>query len=392
MNSLASPTLGFYVQIPFCASKCSFCNFSSQVERSAAVYDSYLRGLEAEVAQLSRQAGDVALLTVDSIYLGGGTPSLFGAPRLARLFSVLRARFTFAERCEATIEITPNSADDALLAALLPLGFDRLSIGAQSFDDRELRSVGRLHTARDIHAQVAAARRAGFGNISLDLLAGLPYQSEASWQRSIQQALRLRPEHLSVYLFEADEKSRLGREVRRSGSAYHADAVPSDDFMADAYQTARHDLTAAGYAQYEISNFALPGYASLHNRKYWQMKPYLGMGAGAHSFDGTRRWSNLVEPKAYVEKLAQGLSPTADCRSLPAFERAEEFFFLGLRQREGVRLDHARRLFAGLSLDPWERRLRDLASEGWLKERDGAFSLTDSALLVSNEIFERLLL
>jgi len=389
-------TLGLYIQIPFCASKCSFCNFSSRVA-PASVYDGYVQSLgrEAELLpQLMEAEGilpDFIALPADTLYLGGGTPSLLGAEGLRRLFEPIHGRFRFAEPCEATIEITPGSADEALLGTLIELGVNRLSIGAQSFDDRELRSTGRLHSASAIRDQVAAARRAGFENISLDLLAGLPFQSLSSWRNTLEEAVNLRPEHISVYLFEADEKSRLGREITRGGQAYHAGAVPDDDFVAGAYEMALRMLVEEGYIQYEISNFSRPGFESVHNRKYWQMRPYLGLGAGAHSFDGVRRWLNTIEAEAYLEKLARGESPIAGSRLLSATERTEEFFFLGLRQRQGVRLDHARRLFSDVPLGPWEAKLQQLSSEGWLVERDGWYSLSEPALLVSNEIFEQFL-
>ncbi|MGH9375687.1 MAG: radical SAM family heme chaperone HemW [Terriglobia bacterium] len=387
-------TLGLYLQIPFCASKCSFCNFSSRVA-PASVYDRYVQNLEIEMALLPQFIGaegtDFLSLPVDTVYLGGGTPSLLGACRLQRLFEHIRRRFSFSGKLEATIEITPGSADEPLLNSLVALGMNRLSVGAQSFDDRELRSVGRLHSASDIRDQVAAARRAGFENINLDLLAGLPFQSSASWQNTLEEAIDLAPEHVSVYLFEVDERSRLGGEIMRGGRAYCAGAVPDDDFMAAAYELARQALAGAGYVQYEISNFARPGFKSAHNCKYWQMKPYLGLGAGAHSFDGVRRWSNLIEVEAYQRKLERAESPLAGRQILSATERAEEFFFLGLRQRQGVRLDHAQRVLAGVSLRYWEEKLQQLSTEGWLVERDGWYSLSDPALVVSNEIFQQFL-
>ena len=389
-------TLGLYIQVPFCASKCSFCNFSSQVA-PASVYDSYVQSLRREAELLPRfiEAEGISpnflALPVESLYLGGGTPSLLGADRLHDLFEHIHGRFRFAERVEATIEITPGSSDEELLSNLLALGMNRLSIGAQSFDDRELRSTGRLHSASAIHDQVTAARRAGFQNISLDLLAGLPFQTPSSWRTTLEKAIRLEPEHISVYLFETDDRSRLGAELVRGGQSYHAESVPDDDFLATAYELARRMLAEEGYVQYEISNFARPGFESLHNQKYWQLKPYLGLGAGAHSFDRMRRWSNAVEPGAYQEKLMRGESPIAECRLLSATERVEEFFFLGLRQRQGVKLDQARRLFTGVALGLWEDKLQQLTSEGWVAERGGWYSLSDPALVISNEIFEQFL-
>lgn len=384
-------TLGIYIQVPFCASKCTFCNFSSQVA-PAKVFDVYVDALEREInGRISGEYQVLAGCCADTIYVGGGTPSLLGADRLTCILGALQRRFNIDSAAESTLEITPGSANELLLEKLIRLGVNRLSIGAQSFDDRELRCVGRLHTAANISEQVLRARRAGFGNISLDLIAGLPHQSMASWQASLEQAVRLRPEHVSVYLFEADEKSRLGNEVLRQGTLYGADALPNEDFQAEAYEWAREFLAAEGYTQYEISNFALPGFESRHNQRYWQLMPYLGFGAGAHSFDGVKRWVNEVSPEVYCEKVAKGESPVAESRTLSRTEQAEEFFFLGLRERRGVNLGQARSQWGGPPWDWWQARASALKQEGWLEEEGEWLRLSERALLVANEIFQEFL-
>jgi len=301
--------LGVYIQIPFCASKCSYCNFSSQVARQNAV-DAYCGALELEIKNLpvlyrARGIGEKLLsLPVDTVYVGGGTPSLVGRERLERILQSLQRCFLLAPLVEGTLEVTPGSGDRDLLARVRRLGVNRLSIGAQSFADQELRAVGRLHTAATTQGLMRRARHAGFTNISLDLIAGLPFQTPQSWRDTLRTAAQLRPAHVSVYLFEIDEKSRLGREVLCHGSRYHADAVPDENFVIEAYDTAREFLKGEGYVQYEISHFALPGYESRHNLKYWELKSYVGLGAGAHSFDGERRWANETAPGVYTEKLA----------------------------------------------------------------------------------------
>lgn len=389
-------TLGIYIQIPFCASKCSFCNFSSRVQ-TLNVFDAYCRGLTQEIERLpdlyeAQGIGKGLLsLTVDTVYLGGGTPSLLGAERLETIMGCLARRFHFKTPLEFTLEVTPGSADGGLLASARKLLVNRLSIGAQSFDDGELRAVGRLHSAADTGDLVRGARRAGFANINLDLIAGLPYQTEASWLRSLEQVARLRPEHVSIYLFEVDEKSRLGREVLEGGDRYHAGAVPEDDFMADAYVAAREFLTREGYVQYEISNFALPGYESRHNRKYWRLEPYVGIGAGAHSFDGRLRWANEVAVESYEEKLFRGHSPIAEIRALSTEEQLEEFFFLGLREREGIDLVRAENQWGVSRVRRHEARIADLVRDGWVEHVAGRVRITDRALLVSNEIFQEFL-
>jgi len=398
-------TLGIYVQVPFCASKCSFCNFSSQVAPSA-VFDAYVQALEREVESLadiyeaggvvppvdeSDKAAGLLALPVDTIYLGGGTPSLLGSERLARIVAALEQCFRLAAPVEFTIEVTPGSADERELERLRELGINRLSIGAQSFDDHELASVGRLHSAADTAELVESARRAGFTNISLDLIAGLPHQTPASWLHSLQAAAGLAPQHVSVYLFEVDEKSRLGNEVLSHGTHYHADAVPNDEFMADAYERARIFLSDHGYAQYEISNFAQPGFESRHNRRYWRLDPYVGLGAGAHSFDGFNRWSNETSPETYQARLERGDSPIAEVRRLSVEQQIEEFFFLGLRERAGVDLGAAAERWGTSVLERWQPTIAALHERGWIEKSDGRIRLPARTHLISNEIFQEFL-
>jgi oxygen-independent coproporphyrinogen-3 oxidase len=385
--------LGIYVQVPFCASKCSFCNFSSRVDRGT-IFDQYAAMLQRELegwcgffpdhgipAEILSQA-------VDSIYIGGGTPTLLGEKRLGLLVASLHAHLCMSPEIEFTLETTPGSASAGQLHALRGLGVNRLSIGAQTFDDRELRAVGRLHSAQETSELVCQAREAGFQNISLDLIAGLPYQTVESFRRSLEATVKLRPEHVSLYLFEVDDKSRLGREVVHGGNRYHAAAVPNDDFMADAYESGCAFLAGEGYAQYEISNFALPTFESRHNQKYWQLAPYLGLGAGAHSFDGARRWSNRIDVQRYLEQLSAGRTPIEECRILTVEEQVEEFFFLGLRQSDGVNLGLAREHWGAACLRPSEEKIQHLVRKGWLASCGDNVRLASNTNLISNEIFQ----
>ncbi len=386
-------TLGIYMQVPFCASKCSFCNFSSRVERST-VFDQYTRKLRRELEGWQSFfaaygiPGEILSHSVDSIYIGGGTPTLLGEERLDLVVHALQDHLRWGEEIEFTLETTPGSADASLLRALRGLGVNRLSIGAQTFDDRELRAVGRLHSADNSSELVRQAREAGFQNLSLDLIAGLPYQTEESFRRSLEATVKLRPEHVSLYLFEVDEKSRLGREVVHNGDRYHAAAVPGDEFMADAYESGCAFLANEDYAQYEISNFALPAFASRHNRKYWQLAPYLGLGAGAHSFDGVRRWSNQLDVQGYLAKLDMGQPPIDEFRTLTVEEQVEEFFFLGLRQVEGVNLELARERWGAGCLKRWDDKIQNLAHEGWVVSQGNRVRMARHAYLISNEIFQ----
>ncbi|TAM82522.1 MAG: radical SAM family heme chaperone HemW [Acidobacteria bacterium] len=386
-------TLGLYIQIPFCASKCSFCNFSSRVARSN-VYDNYCRALAREIESLPKiyqtagMGSNIFETPVGSIYMGGGTPSLLGSYRIERIIAELRRPFRFASNAEFTLEVTPGSADKEFLERALKLGINRLSIGAQSFDNGELWPVGRLHSADDTRALIQAAHTEGFANISVDLIAGLPHQTETSWDASLHSAIALEPAHISIYLFEIDEKSRLGSEVLRHGGRYHADAIPDEDFVADAYDRAREVLHQAGYLQYEISNFAFPGRESVHNRKYWQLKPYLGLGAGAHSSDGQFRWENATSVEEYERRLARGDSPVCEQRRLTADTQLEEFFFLGLRQLDGISLDEAEKRWGSEPIERWTQKIESLANDGWIERCNGRLRLAKRALLVSNEIFQ----
>lgn len=385
-------TLGIYVQIPFCASKCTFCNFSSRVA-PATQLESYVSAVEreAELAASSSTAehpgAELGRMIVDTVYLGGGTPTLLGADKLERIFHALRANFDLRALTELTVELTPGSASSELLDALRRMGVNRLSIGAQSFDDRELRTTGRLHSAADTVAQVHLARAAGFRSINLDLIAGLPYQSNESWKHSLETLAKIGPEHASIYLFEADEKSRLGRDLLRESTRGHAAFIPDDDFMARAYESASEFLGQHGYEHYEISNFARPGFASEHNRRYWRRRPYLGLGAGAHSFGGGWRWSNETEPVNYEARLERGELPIAEKRQLDAAAEMEEFFFLGLRERDGVNLDHAERRWASPPLNGWIAASERLKKQGLLVQENGRLRLAERGYLVSNEIF-----
>jgi oxygen-independent coproporphyrinogen-3 oxidase len=386
-------TLGIYVQVPFCVSKCSFCNFSSRVE-SHSIFDRYCDALAQEIDRLPASFGvyglaeEVLTLPVDTVYFGGGTPPLLGVERVGRIVRSLHRCFGAQNGGELTIEVTPGSADIQFLAQAMSMGMNRLSIGAQTFEDQELRAVGRLHSAADTRQLVGRARSVGFENISVDLVAGLPHQNPESWQRNLEAVLRLKPQHISLYLFEIDEKSRLGREVLQGGTRYHAPAVPGEEFMADAYEIGREVLGRGGYVQYEISNFALPGYESRHNLKYWQLAPYVGLGAGAHSFDGMNRWANEGEARPYIDRLAGMRSPIAGVRKLSPEEQLEEFFFLGLRQVDGVSLDLARKQWGKDLVSRWQGRIETLTQDGLLTTAGDNIRLAETAYLVSNEIFQ----
>src|SRR6266852_652849 len=308
-------TVGIYVQVPFCQTRCTYCNFHTGVVSSArfAPYVNCVceeiaghRGLY-EAAGIGLPAG-LAEAVVDTVYIGGGTPSLLDAGHLARIVDAVRENFV-AELREVTLEADPETVTEEKAAAWVVAGINRVSFGVQSFCDEELQAAGRMHRRADVYRAAATLRGAGIANISFDLIAGLPKQTRATWRESLDSLVGLAPEHVSVYLLEVDEGSRLGGELLRGGSRYSAGDVPGDDEMVEFYETACLILEAAGYRHYEISNWAKPGFASLHNLKYWRREPYLGFGAGAHSFSGTERWANAHDAAGYVNAVTAGRLP-----------------------------------------------------------------------------------
>ena len=297
--------LGVYIQVPFCQTKCTYCNFHTGVV-AREKYAPYAAAVRREIAKLGA-FGEISALrdaAVDTVYFGGGTPSLLEPSALAGILCALRQNFAFADsaarpsgststataaaHAEITLEADPETITPEKAQAWIAAGFNRISLGVQSFNDHELQAAGRMHRRADVFAASQILREAGFCNVSMDLIAGLAQQTRESWEESVERILEIRPEHISIYLLEIDEGSRLGKESLAGGSRYSAESIPSDDAMAEAYESACACLAEAGYEHYEISNWGLPGFRSRHNLKYWRREPYIGLGAGAHSFDGER--------------------------------------------------------------------------------------------------------
>ena len=285
--------LGLYISVPFCRTKCTFCNFASDVFSKSA-YENYVSRLLEDIANSRRLALEMGCAefafddAVDSIYLGGGTPSILEAAQLVRIFAAVRGQFAVTPDVEITVECAPGTLSPALIEALLRCGVNRVSLGVQSFVDREAQSVGRLHNRSTVLEEIGRLREAGLTNISIDLIAGLPHQTPESWAFSVAETIATGVPHVSVYMLEVDEDSRLGRELIAGGARYHAHFVPDDDATADFYQQACDMLDSAGILQYEISNFARASSQSnrnesRHNLKYWTRQPYLGFGVDAHS-------------------------------------------------------------------------------------------------------------
>lgn len=353
---------GVYLSYPFCSQKCSFCNFASGVFPASMAAD-YLRVLEQELADQRWP------WRPETVYLGGGTPSSMDPEDLARLLAKIPGR----PWVEATLESAPGTIDLGKARAWREMGLDRVSLGVQSFVREELARTGRRHDAAMVESDVAILREAGFEHINIDLIAGLPAQTRASWRESLQWIERLAPDHVSVYLFEIDEDSRLGREVILGGHRYGADVVPNDDTMAELYETAVSELARMGIARYEISNFARPGCESHHNLKYWLREPYLGFGADAHSFDGTWRWQNPESMRDYVGRKEQPERTQADAR--------EEHFFVGLRLSNGIEPEPE-------EWQAYQEPIRRFVSAGLLETDGRRLRLSDRGVLLSNEVLQ----
>ena len=385
--------LGIYIQVPFCQTKCTYCNFHTGVV-SASRFAPYVASIKKEIESYPQfyQAAEIRLsegfssASVDTVYIGGGTPSLLDPAHLQTLLDSIREAFGCLLE-EVTLEADPETIEPQKAAAWARAGINRISFGAQSFSDQELKAAGRMHRRADLYRAVPTLHGAGITNISFDLIAGLPHQTAESWRRSLQELLTLAPPHISIYMMEIDEGSRLGREVLSGGPRYSAAQLPTDDEMADFYELAQSTLASAGYRHYEISNWALPGRESHHNLKYWRREPYLGFGAGAHSFSGTQRWANAHDPASYVNAIDQGRLPVEQLETVGSSQALEEELFLGLRQLAGVDLRRIERDY-GVSLAP---RFERLAQAGLVEKEGTVVRLAPAKLSISNEVFVELL-
>ncbi len=356
---------GVYIAYPFCSQKCTFCNFASGV-LPRDLEPRYLAALRVELTSFPWPCAP------DSVYLGGGTPSQIDPEALAPILSVIPGDWT-----EATIECAPGSITAEKAKAWRKAGINRASLGVQSFVRSELARTGRKHSAETVAADVAILRDAGIDHINLDLIAGLPGQNPASWQQSLDGIKRLAPDHASIYMLEVDEESRLGKEMLLGGVRYGASDVPSENTIADFYDSGVEQFAAVGLLRYEISNFAQAGCESLHNLKYWQLAPYFGFGSDAHSFDGVWRWQNVENAADYVSLTERSESTRIEST---AANSVEERFFVGLRLSAGIRPDVAE----------WQRYAEPIHRflEGGLLETDGqTLRLTDRGVLLSNEVF-----
>ena len=382
---------GIYISVPFCKSKCTYCNFASGVF-SAGQMGRYverviedMRAFHDYAIKMGAQIPDA----VDSIYLGGGTPSLLPAEELKKLFFALRQEFKVLPKAEVTVECAPGTLTDQIIHTLVTRGVNRVSLGVQSFVDKEAASVARLHTREKTLSDIDRLRKAGISNINVDLIAGLPHQTRESWEYSLEQAIATGVPHVSVYMLEVDEDSRLGRELIAGGTKYHAHFVPDDDLTADFYETACERLNAAGIQQYEISNFAREGFESRHNLKYWTRQPYLGFGVDAHSMlpsgNGQAESVRLATTDDYDRFFVAADFKTS---AVIAEQALEESFFLGLRLNRGVDMERVREEF-GEAADKFAATIDELVEDGLLVRSEENLRLTNRGRLLSNEVFGR---
>ncbi len=404
MKRSTGNALGIYISIPFCRSKCTYCNFASGVF-PASDHTRYVERVIAEITGAgvwSEKMGVELSRRVDTVYLGGGTPSLLAPELVTRLFTAMRAEFDLDADAEITMECAPGQVADRTLEALVAAGVNRVSLGVQSFVDSEAHASGRLHSRAVVEADLKRLRAAGITNLNVDLIAGLAGQTFASWEESFEVLIASEVPHASVYMLEVDEDSRLGREMLKGGTRYRAGLVPNEDTIARMYERAIERLEAAGLRQYEISNFCRPGFASRHNLRYWQRRPYLGVGLDASSTAlhaaAPRSAGGQVKPpdvlratttddlQAYLEG-----SGTVETAWLGPAQQHEEAWFLGLRTNAGVDVTALRAEFGEQLLEPALETVKRLTEDGLLIFDGEHARLTARGRLISNDVFQEFL-
>ena len=395
MNRAADNALGIYVSIPFCRSKCTYCNFASGVYPAS----DHARYVERVIEDLTGAKAWSAALgaalppRVDTVYLGGGTPTLLAPELLAKLFAAMRVEFSLDADAEITVECAPGQLADAMLEAMAAAQVNRVSLGVQSFVDSEAHASGRLHDRATVEADLRRLRAAGITNLNVDLIAGLAGQTFASWEESLAALTDSVVPHASVYMLEVDEDSRLGREVLAGGSRYRAGLVPNDDAIARMYERAIERLEQAGLRQYEISNFARPGCESRHNLRYWQRRPYLGVGLDASSMLRTDPTEQFVLRSKTTDDLKEFLDgkATPETAWLSPARQHEEAWFLGLRINAGVDVAALKYEFGRAMVEPAMETVKQLVKDGLLIFDGARARLTARGRLISNEVFQEFL-
>jgi oxygen-independent coproporphyrinogen-3 oxidase len=370
---------GVYVHIPFCLTKCSYCSFVIS-SWQPQIADRYCRAVVRELDHFF--SGDHAWGTADTIYFGGGTPSLVPETHIGQILAKCRQSFAVSPECEISIEANPGTLTRSKVEAYRELGINRISIGAQTFNDAGLARLSRTHTSQDITQSLLIAREQGVENLNLDLLLGLPMQTANQWTANLHRLFELSPPHVSIYMLDLDPKVPMYHLIARGDCD-----LPDDEAVSEWYLQAVRELSDAGCEQYEISNFALPGFQCRHNLKYWQRKPVLGFGVGSHSFDGQNRYANFSNLRAYLHAIETGKTPVEWLGPVSEGENLQETLFLGLRLRQGIDWDQIASRFGRSRIVQYESVLRTKADEGLLEWNDSSIRLTPRGMLLSNEIF-----
>jgi oxygen-independent coproporphyrinogen-3 oxidase len=370
---------GIYIHIPFCRTRCSYCDFATWIYEGSLAN----RYVEALVKEIEWATPTDEVQRFDTVYFGGGTPSMLSPEQLDQILNAVCRRFSLEDSTEITLEINPGSVTPETLSEFRRIGINRASFGAQTFDDRELARLGRSHTSSDTLRTFRELRAASFDNVSFDLIAGLPGQTISGWEKNVEQALNLQPEHLSFYLLEVHSGTPLADHIRKG-----IQPAPDEDLAGLMYELMLAKATEQGYQHYEISNLARPGFQSRHNTKYWTSAPYLGFGCSAHSYDGRRaRWSNEREVVKYIQLIESGSSPVVEEQLLSDSDIRSEAVFLGLRMMTGVNLKQYR---AQYGVDLLDQHRDDVArfQQAGLLDLDGeSLKLTRAGALLSNEVF-----
>lgn len=374
--------LGLYIHVPFCRSKCEYCDFYSLGgglnNESMELY------LQAVLAHIRETSLRVTGYVVDTVYFGGGTPTFFGADGLVRILAEIDRRFQLEPNAEITLEANPDTITAEGMAKLRRAGFNRISIGVQTDDDAKLKALGRPHTYKQAQTAVSLARRAGFQNVSIDLMFGLPSQTREQWMSTLRNVLELRPEHISCYGLKVEPGTPL-YEYREGAN------LPDDDTQADMYFYAVETLEEMGYEQYEISNFAKPGLACRHNLKYWMGEPYIGFGPAAASDFGGKRFTAEANLDRYITGILEQRTILSECETIPSRERAGEYLMLRLRTAYGIEENEYKQRFL-LPFEPLEELLAMYEKRGLSqKEENGRWRLTPRGFMVSNSILVQLL-
>ncbi|HZP83671.1 MAG TPA: radical SAM family heme chaperone HemW [Chthonomonadaceae bacterium] len=383
-----SRLLAIYVHIPFCAKHCAYCDFNTYVEKAqSALVPQTVDALCRDIARTAQAlAEDEPQITVPTVFFGGGTPTFLSGEQLARILGTVRDNFAVAPDAEITSEANPGSSDAEKFAAMRAAGFNRLSVGVQAFDDTLLAALDRFHTAGEAERALNAARAAGFANLSLDLMFGLPKQTPELWHATLERALALQTEHLSLYALTLEPGTRFER-LHKGGKL----PLPDEDTELAMYETSIARLTTAGYEHYEVSNFARPGFRSRHNQVYWRNEEYLGFGPGAVSYWKGRRWKRERLPARYVQKVNAGSDLAVESECLDADGALGETMMLGLRLRDGLPLQRVRDRFGVEPLDRFAPEIARLAARGLLVLENDTLRLTHAGLLLANDVLSAFL-